>query len=241
LTKGRYGRHSTAMCGRFTHRLTWQQIRDLPNITVPNIGPRHGELDLKPRYNVAPTQMVPVVRLDKDGNRELAMLRWGLIPAWAKDDKIANKTIKARAETVATAPAFRAAFKKRRCLVLNSGFYEWRKLEDRSKQPYLIAMRDGSPFSFAGLWERWEKGDAPVETFTIITGEPNSLVADLHNRMPVILDPDDYDAWLSAADTAIPQAMLQPFPAQLMTAFPVSKRVNSPKHDDADLIAPIAA
>ena len=139
---------------------------------------------------------------------------------------------------VATAPAFRAAFKKRRCLLPASGIYEWKKLKDRSKQPYLIGMRDGAPFSFAGLWERWDKGEAPIETFTI-TGEPNSLVADIHNRMPVILDPDDYDAWLTAADTAIPQAMLQPFPAQLMQAYPVSKRVNSPKNDDADLMAPL--
>jgi len=174
------------------------------------------------------------------GQREIAMLRWGLIPFWAKDDKIGYKTINARAETIATAPAFRAAFKKRRCLVPASGFYEWKKLEDGSKQPYLIAARDGSPFSFAGLWERWDKDEAPVETFTIITGEPNSLVADLHNRMPVILDPDDYDVWLTAVDTAIPQALLQPFPTQLMTAFPVSKRVNSPENDDAAVIAPLS-
>ncbi len=121
-----------------------------------------------------------------------------------------------------------------------SGFYEWEKLEDGGKQPYLIQMRDGSSFSFAGLWDRWDKGEAPIETFTIITGELNSLAAELHNRMPVILDPDDYDAWLTVADTAIPQAMLQPFPAKLMTAFPVSKRVNSPKNDDDAVIAPLS-
>jgi len=229
------------MCGRFTTRLTWHQLHDLYNITAPDIAPRQGGLDLKPRYNVVPTDVMPVCRLNRQGRREIAMLRWGLIPYWATDPKIGYKTINARAETVATAPAFRAAFKKRRCLVPASGFYEWKKLEDGSKQPYLIGMRDGTPFSFAGLWERWDKGEAPVETFTIITGEPNSLVADLHNRMPVILDPGDYDTWLTAADTAIPQAMLQPFPAQLMRAYPVSKRVNSPKNDDAYLIAPIAA
>jgi putative SOS response-associated peptidase YedK len=223
------------MCGRFTHRLTWKQLHDLYNITVPDTGPR--EIDLKPRYNVAPTDVMPVCRLNRAGQREIAMLRWGLIPYWATDPKIAHKTINARAETVATAPAFREAFKQRRCLVPASGFYEWKKV-DGDKQPYLIGMRDAAPFSFAGLWERWHKGGAPIETFTIITGEPNSLVADLHNRMPVILDPDDYDAWLTAADTAIPQAMLQPFPAQLMAAFPVSKRVSSPKNDDAELIKP---
>jgi len=227
------------MCGRFTATLTWQQLHDLYYITAPDIGPRQGELELKPRYNVAPTQTVPIVRLDAAGNRELAMRRWGLIPSWANDPKIGYKMINARAETVATAPSFRAAFKKRRCLVPASGFYEWKKLEDGSKQPYLIGMRDGAPFSFAGLWERWEKGEAPVETFTIITGEPNSLVADLHNRMPVILDPDDCDTWLTAADTAILQAMLQPFPAQLMQAYPVSTKVNSPKNDTPDLIAPL--
>jgi len=137
----------------------------------------------------------------------------------------------------ATAPAFRAVFKRRRCLIPASGFYEWKKLDD-GKQPYFISMRDGAPFAFAGLWERWDKGDAPVETFTIITGEPNSLVAQLYDRMPVILNPDDYEAWLTAADTAIPQALLQPFPAQLMTAFPVSKRVNNAKNDDAAVMEP---
>jgi len=131
------------MCGRFTHRLTWQQIHDLYNITVP--GPQQGQLELKPRYNVASTQVMPVCRLNADGQREIAMPRWGLIPFWANDEKIGYKTINARTETVATAPAFRAAFKKRRCLVPASGFYEWKKLEDGSKKRYLIAMRDGSP------------------------------------------------------------------------------------------------
>src|SRR5262245_52592572 len=225
------------MCGRFTHRLTWQQVRDLYGLTDP----RQAEVDLKPRYNVAPTDVMPVCRLNRSGQREIAMLKWGLIPYWADDPKIGYRTINARAETVATAPAFREAFKRRRCLVPASGFYEWRKLDNGDRQPYLIQMRDGSPFSFAGLWERWTKGEAPIETFTIITGEPNSLAAELHDRMPVILERDDYGAWLTARDTAIPQAMLQPFPAQLMASFPVSKRVNSPKNDDADLIVPIAA
>ena len=224
------------MCGRFTAKLTWQQLHDLYEIAVPE--PRQDDLDLKPRYNIAPSQTVPVVRLNPAGRRELALLRWGLIPSWSKDPKIAYRTINARAETIATAPAFRAAFKKRRCLVPASGFYEWKKLDD-GKQPYYIGMRDGAPFAFAGLWERWDKGESPIETFTIITGEPNSLLAEIHNRMPAILDPNDYDAWLSAADTAIPQALLQPFPAQLMTAHPVSKRVNTPKNDDAALIEPV--
>jgi len=221
------------MCGRFTARLTWEQLYNLYQIKPGKR--RQGELDLKPRYNAAPTDVMPVVRLASDGEREIALLKWGLIPYWAKDPKIAYRTINARAETVASAPAFRAAFRKRRCLIPANGFYEWKRL-DGTKQPYLIEMRDGSPLAFAGLWERWDRGEVPIETFTIITGEPNSLVADLHNRMPVILDPDDYDAWLSAADTTIPQALLQPFPAQLLTAHPVSKRVNSPKNDDPSII-----
>jgi putative SOS response-associated peptidase YedK len=224
------------MCGRFTAKLTWQQLHDLYEIDPP--GSTQDELDLTPRYNIAPTQTVPVVRLNSKRRREFALLRWGLIPFWSKDSKIAHRAINARAETIATAPAFREAFRKRRCLVPASGFYEWRKLDDGSKQPYFIGMRDGAPFAFAGLWERWEKGEAPVETFTIITGEPNSLLAKLHNRMPMILDPDDYDAWLTAADTAIPQALLQPFPAQLMTAYAVTNRVNNAKDDAAEMIEP---
>jgi putative SOS response-associated peptidase YedK len=224
------------MCGRFASTLIREQIYDLYGIapsersSVP--------ADPKPLYNIAPTQTVPVVRLNLKGRRELAPLRWGLIPFWSKDAKIAYRTINARAETVATAPAFRAAFKRRRCLVPASGFYEWKKLDD-GKQPYFIGLRDGTPIAFAGLWERWDKGEAPVETFTIITGEPNSLVAQIYDRMPVILDPDDYDVWLTAADTAIPQALLQPFPSQLMTAYPVSKRVNNAKNDDATVMEPV--
>ena len=224
------------MCGRFTAKLTWQQLHDLYGIVLPQSPP--DGLDLKFRYNIAPTQTVPVVRLNSGGRREIALLRWGLIPFWSKDAKIAYRTINARAETVATAPAFRAAFKKRRCLVPASGFYEWKKLDGSDKQPYFIGMSDGAPFAFAGLWERWDKGEAPVETFTIITGEPNSLVAGLYDRMPAILDPEDYEAWLTAADTAIPQAVLQPFPAQLMTAYPVSKRVNNTRNDEPAMMEP---
>jgi putative SOS response-associated peptidase YedK len=230
------------MCGRHTYDLTWQQVHDLyRNIARKPKDPRQGEFDLRPHYNVAPTQLMPVLRLDRDGQPEVVMLKWGFIPSWANDPKIGYKMIKARAETVATAPSFRAAFKRRRCLIPTTGYYEWRKLEDGTKQPYLFTMRDGQPFSFAGLWERWDKGEEPIETCTIITREPNSLAAEIHNRMPVIIEPGDYDAWLHAADTAIAQTMLQPFPSQLMRYFPVSKRVNSPKNDDRDLVTPIAA
>jgi putative SOS response-associated peptidase YedK len=225
------------MCGRFTHRLTWEQVHGLYHLTDA----RPPAVDLKPRYNAAPTDLLPVCRLDRSGQREIAMLRWGLIPFWANDPNVGFKSINARAETVATAPAFREAFKHRRCLVPADGFYEWRKLAGGGKQPYLIQMRDGAPFSFAGLWERWKKGPELIESFTIITGEPNSLVADLHDRMPVILDPADYDSWLTGTDPAAPRKMLQPFPAQLMAAFPISTKVNSVKNDTADVIEPLGA
>jgi putative SOS response-associated peptidase YedK len=226
------------MCGRFTAKLTWEQIHGLYRITSPD--PRQAELDLKPRYNIAPTQMVPVVRLDANSNRELAMLRWGLIPSWAKDDKIAYSTINARAETVHEKPAFRAAFRKRRCLVPADGFYEWQATAG-DKQPWLFTMKDGAPFAMAGLWERWEKGSEPIETFTIIVTQANAFVRQFHDRMPVILHPDTWDAWLVSPDTTLPMAMLEPFRGDKMTAYRVSKRVNSPKNDDANLIAPIGA
>ena len=225
------------MCGRFTHRLTWQQVHGLYHLTDP----RQAELDLKPRYNAAPTDVLPVCRLNRGGQREIAMLRWGLIPFWANDAKVGFKSINARAETVATAPAFRDAFKRHRCVVPANGFSEWKTLAGGGKQPYLIQIRDGAPFSFAGLWDRWSKGEAPIESFTIITGEPNALVADLHDRMPVILDPADYDGWLTGSDAAALQKMLQPFPAQLMSAYPVSTKVNSVRNDTPEVVEPLPA
>lgn len=224
------------MCGRFASNLTWQQLHEIYGIVAPQ--PPPAAADARPLYNIAPTQSVPVVRLNSAGQRELALLRWGLIPSWSKDAKIGYRLFNARAETVATAPSFRAAFKRRRCLVPATGFYEWKRL-DGDKQPYFIGLRDRAPLAFAGLWERWDKGEAPLETVTIITGEPNALVAEIYDRMPVILDPADYEAWLHAGDTAIPQALLQPFPSQLMAAYPVGKRVNSAKNDDPTVMEPM--
>jgi putative SOS response-associated peptidase YedK len=221
------------MCGRYSITTAPEAMRRL--FRFENAAP-----DLQPRYNAAPTDKLPVVRLDRDGRRELAVLRWGLIPFWAKDEKIGFRSINARAESVATAPAFREAFQHRRCLVPVNGFYEWKRLPDGGKQPYHIGMRDGSPFALAGLWERWKKGAQPIESFTIITGEPNSLTAALHDRMPVILEPDHWDAWLTAKDTAAPLTMLQPFPAQLMVAYPVSPKVGNVKNDTPDLVQPLA-
>jgi len=148
-----------------------------------------------PSYNVAPKSVQPVVRLNRDsGNREFALLRWGLVPFWARDAKFTYSTINARAEEAATKPAYREALKKRRCLVPANAFYEWQRLDAKKKQPYAIALKSGEPYAFAGLWERWQpKEGVALETFTILTTDPNALMEPIHNRMPVILEPKDYD------------------------------------------------
>ena len=175
--------------------------------------------EIRARYNIAPTEQVPIIRLNEAGARELSQVKWGFVPFWAKDPSIGSRTINARAETVATAPAFRSAFKKTRCLIPASGFYEWQKRDGTTKQPMHIGMKDGAPFAFAGLWTTWGAKDAEqLVTCTIITGEPNELVAPIHNRMPVILAPGDFDRWL---DTAAPDAgeLLRPYPAAAMNAI----------------------
>lgn len=161
-------------------------------------------------------------------------------PYWAKDEKIGYSTINARGEEVATKPAFKEAFRRRRCLVPADGFYEWKKLDAKTKRPYRITLGNGGPFAFAGLWERWTKGAEPLETFTIITTEPNELVRPLHNRMPVIIDPPDYETWLATQDLAAAQALLKPFPADRMKAYPVSSRVGNVKNNDPQLIEAVA-
>jgi putative SOS response-associated peptidase YedK len=220
------------MCGRFlllTSRDEVAQLFDLNPADVP---------ELLPRYNVAPTQNVPAVRLD-DGHRTFAELRWGLIPSWAKDAKIANGLINARAETVAEKPAFRSAFKSRRCLLPASGFYEWLPTGGRHKQPYHFHQKDGRPFAFAGLWERWHgEDDAPVETCTIITAEANELVWPVHERMPAILPPGDFAAWLDPQTPAgeLP-GVLRPYPAAEMAADPANPYVNSPRNQGPKCLA----
>jgi len=198
--------------------------------------------DFPPRFNVAPTQQVAAVRvLTQGGDRQLELLRWGLVPFWAKDIKIGSRMINARSETVASKPAFRAAFKRRRCLVLADGFYEWRRTPD-GKQPYYITLEHGGPFAIAGLWERWDKGEeGPVETCTLLTTTPNPLVEQVHNRMPVILEPDDYDLWLDPElqDRARLEPLLRAFPAEQMMAVPVSTLVNSPRNDRPDCQLPV--
>jgi putative SOS response-associated peptidase YedK len=196
----------------------------------------HDRPNLRPRYNIAPTQDVLAVRLDDSGNQEAVQLRWGLIPFWAKEEKIAYSTINTRAETVAKKPAFREAFKKRRCLIAADGYYEW-KPEGGGKQPYRITLDPEQPFSFAGLWERWERPEKVVESCTIIVTSANELTRDIHDRMPVILEPADYDRWLSGAGG---EELLRPYPSEKMRRYPVSRAVGNVKNTEPELIAPIA-
>jgi putative SOS response-associated peptidase YedK len=223
------------MCGRYTLSSPSDDIAllfDLPELPL-----------LPPRYNLAPTQEAAVVRVPHpDGPRQLDLLRWGLIPYWAKEAAIGNRMINARAESVAEKPAFRWSFKKKRCLVAADGFYEWKK-EGKLKQPFLIRRQDGKPFAFAGLWDTWhdpERGER-VETFTILTTDANDLLRPLHNRMPVIVDAESFDLWLDpkVEDAAKLQPLLIPHVVDGFEAFPVSRVVNSPAHDEPDCIEPL--
>jgi putative SOS response-associated peptidase YedK len=235
------------MCGRYSLTTAPEAMREVFGFeNLPN---------LAPRYNIAPTQDVAVVRRAANGTRELALLRWGLIPSWAKDTAIGARMINARAETVAEKPAFKSAFRSRRCLVPADGFYEWRK-EAGGKQPFRIGFADGSPFAFAGLWERWTgpedetdeaaedgmdagKSAETVESVTIITTDANDKLRPIHHRMPVILDAYDYAIWLDpdlgAEETS---RLLRPHAPESMAFYRVGTRVNNARHDDPDCIAP---
>jgi putative SOS response-associated peptidase YedK len=222
------------MCGRFT--LTDPDADLAVQFNLPEIP------DMQPRYNIAPTQPVAVVRVaGKSQAREMVMLHWGLIPFWAKDPKIGSRMINARAETAAEKPAFRAAFRRRRCLVVADGFYEWQK-QNGTKQPFFIRLRDKHPFAFAGLWEHWEgPDDSIIQSCTLLTCNPNDFLKAIHNRMPVILDPADYDLWLDpeVEDRDLLQPLLHPYPAQSMDGYPVSRYVNSPDNDSPRCIEPL--
>jgi putative SOS response-associated peptidase YedK len=222
------------VCGRFTLTVSARLLAELFEL--------EGLSNFAPRYNIAPTQLVPAIRATEDGGREAFEARWGLIPPWAKDRKMAARMINARSETVASKPAFRAAVRSRRCLIPADGFYEWRKI-DGAKQPYLIRFADRRPFGFAGLWERWhEPGGGSVDSCTIITTEPNPLVEAIHDRMPVILNPGDFDEWLEAVQLPPDRlsALLVPCPDEGMEALPVSTRVNNPRNDDPACLEPVA-
>jgi putative SOS response-associated peptidase YedK len=221
------------MCGRYSITTPVEALRRLFRFEGP-------ALNLQPRWNVAPTQDVPVVRVGRDGQRELKLLRWGLVPFWAKDISGASRMINARGETVAEKPAFREAFKARRCLVPADGFYEWETLGDSpSKQPLLFRMADGKPFAFAGLWERWKpkEGGAPLETFTIVNTAANEIMARYHDRVPIVLAPEDYATWLDPKSD--PRPLLKAPPSEWFTATRVSTRVNSVRNDDEECIAPV--
>jgi putative SOS response-associated peptidase YedK len=195
---------------------------------------------LSPRYNIAPMQQVPIVRVNAQGARELVQVRWGLVPRWAKDPSIGARMINARGETAKDKPAFRTAFRRHRCLLPASGFYEWR-VRDGGKQPVHIAMRDGAVFALAGLAERWLGPDGePLDTCTIVTTDANALLVPVHDRMPVIVAPDGYARWLDPA-VPDPSDLIAPYPPDAMRYVPVSTKVNSVRHDDASLIEPVAA
>jgi putative SOS response-associated peptidase YedK len=197
-----------------------------------------------PNWNVAPTDNLPIVRYNpKAGHRTLDLMRWGLVPYWAKDIKIGFSTINAMAETVDTKPVFREAFKQRRCLVPIEAFYEWKKVGPKEKQPYAIALADRGLMALAGLWETWRSpAQETVRSFTIITTTPNALCAEIHNRMPVFLPPENWPKWLGedAIDDAMLRRMIGPYPSELMTAWPVDKRVGNVKNNDPTLIEPVS-
>ncbi|MGH9967590.1 MAG: SOS response-associated peptidase [Pyrinomonadaceae bacterium] len=191
--------------------------------------------EINARYNIAPTQQAPVVKLNEKGEPELVMMRWGLIPTWAKDPSTGARLINARAETVKEKPSFRAAYKKRRCLVPASGFYEWKRAGAK-KQPYFVHPKDEPLFSFAGLWEHWfDAEEKRLETFTIVTTDANGFMRKLHERMPVIVKRPDFQAWLNPA-LAQDDPWQKPYPDDIMGSYPVSLRVNSPRNDDESLL-----
>jgi len=220
------------MCGRYS----FSQPKDIRE----RFGLVQLEFEFGPRYNIAPSQEIPVVIHQNGGNR-LVMLRWGLIPYWAKDESIGNKLINARAETLEEKPSFRKSFEQRRCLVLADGFYEWKK-EGRVKKPYRITLQDGKPFAFAGLWDTWlaPTGET-VNSCAIITTTHNKLIEPIHNRMPVILPKDMESLWL---DVSVPpsrevKGLLTPFPAEEMVAYEVSPLVNSPRNEGHECMVPV--
>lgn len=218
------------MCGRYTMHHLPQQLAMRFGITEERATPTE-------RYNIAPTQAVPVI-IEGDGARFLDTMQWGLIPSWAKEPGIGNKMINARAETLPEKPAFKAALSRRRCLIPADGFYEW-KTEGGTRQPMHIRRKDGELFAFAGLWEEWKQADGtPLRTCTIITTSPNAVLQPIHDRMPAILLPEDEAKWLQVALNKSAEAirLLHPYPAELLEAYPVDRRVNIPTFEDPALL-----
>lgn len=219
------------MCGRFALAPDKKVLEMLYDLEI--------RAEFPPRYNIAPAQDVLAVRLSpQNQNKEATFFKWGLVPFWADDQNIGNKMINARAETAPQKPSFRNAFKKRRLLIPATGFFEWKK-ENGRKQPYYICRKDGRPFSLAGLWERWDKGEAPLETCTILTTDPNELVAPMHNRMPVIVPEEAFEDWLHSPPGSDLNNLLKPYPPEELTAYKVSRMVNNPASDNEELIEPV--
>ena len=227
------------MCGRYTLALEHEQL-------LLRLGFEPFEFEFHPRYNIAPMQQAPVVAI-RDGERALSNMRWGLVPSWAKDEKMAARMINARAETVAQKPSFKRSLRTRRCLVPATGYFEWKELLEsrptrKVKAPMYFAVRGGEPFSFAGLWDHWRRFDGKeVESFAIITTEPNELSRPIHDRMPVILRPEDEAKWLDQEndDIAGLVALLRPYRSDEMAVYEVSAFVNSPRNDSPQCIAPV--
>jgi putative SOS response-associated peptidase YedK len=221
------------MCGRFTLTITPEQLQEaIPGLITPG--------GITPRYNIAPSQPVAVV--PNDGQNRLDFYVWGLIPSWAKDPSIGSRMINARGETLAEKPSFRSAFRRRRCLIPADGFYEWKQNPSgKGKTPMYIKLKSGEPFAFAGLWENWNSPDGSnILSCTIITTSPNALMEPIHNRMPVILPREVYNRWLEPGEVnpAQLQELIQPYPAEAMTAYAVSTLVNRPENDLAACIQP---
>lgn len=230
------------MCGRYVSATPAQQLAEEFHVDAIKAD------DLPAKYNVAPTDQIYAVAISREGLRQLGTFKWGLVPSWAKDPSIGNRMINARAETVSEKPAFRRLLERRRCILPADGFYEWQRLgsgKKQRKQPFFIRRRDGKPMALAGLWEVWKpRDDADADwlrSATVITGEPNELVARIHDRMPVILPEDVWDTWLDPANKN-PHALLEllvPYPAELLEAYPVDTLVNSVQNDGPELIEPL--
>lgn len=227
------------MCGRFSLHQTGEDLAEAFQLNPPP--------PVEPRFNIAPTQPVATITATLENPEpQFQLLRWGLIPSWAKDPAIGNRLINARAETVSDKPSFRAAFKRRRCLILADGFYEWQRQSSRkTKQPYYFFLNQHQPFAFAGLWEHWTDPNSggELQTCTILTTESNQLMESIHNRMPVILEPEDYETWLDPShyNPGELEEMLRPYGADNMEYYPVSTLVNKPQNDQPACIQPLAS
>ena len=222
------------MCGRYA------LYCDLPRLQEA-MGFR-AETEPSPRYNIAPSQEAPVVRPGEDGGRRLVAMRWGLVPHWSRGPDPRYSMINARADTLGSKPAYRDAYRRRRCLVPADGFYEWRAAPGGKgpKQPFFLSREDGAPMAFAGLWERWQPGEggAPLLSFTIVTTDANPMMQPIHPRMPVVLEPSDYPLWLGEEDPGRVGELLRPYPGDDLVARPVSRAVNRPENEGPELIAP---